>query len=190
MPFTSNPKLLALIVLAFSDSEKVSTTVAFDPMPFAPFCGITESTVGPVGLDPAPVVNVLEKLAFVFPDRSRTPVPAFTVTVELGGNGDSGANVINAPVESRLYVPASTPLYPPTEIGTVELFTVVMSMTSLKVSTTVLFTETLVAPFAGLTLTTEGPVVLAVPELTVVNAVVNGTITLPASSVSPLTVTV
>ncbi len=63
-------------------------------------------------------------------------------------------------------------------------------MASLNVSTMLLFTATPVAPFAGLTLTTVGRVVLATPDAPVVNVLVDGTTAFPAWSVKPLTATV
>jgi hypothetical protein len=53
-----------------------------------------------------------------------------------------------------------------------------------------LFTDTSVAPFAGLTETTEGPVVTATPDVPVVKLLVNGMTAFPAKSLKPLTPTV
>jgi hypothetical protein len=76
------------------------------------------------------------------------------------------------------------------ETVTVELLTVEPSIASLNVNTICAFTETAVAPFAGLTLTTDGFVVSDVPDALVVNVLVNGVTTFPAWSVKPLTVIV
>jgi len=61
----------------------------------------------------------------------------------------------------------------------VELFTVLKSIGSLKVSIIVLVTATPVAALAGLTLTTDGFVVFAVPELPVEKLLVKVVIGLP-----------
>jgi hypothetical protein len=60
----------------------------------------------------------------------------------------------------------------------------------LNVITTGAVTATFVAPLAGLTLTTVGPVVTPVEELDVVNPLVNVVAAFPARSVNPPTVTV
>jgi hypothetical protein len=86
-------------------------------------------------------------------------------------------------------LPANTPLKPFTEIGTVTLFTEVGSIASLKVSTIGLFTETEVAEFIGLTLTTVGSVVFGAPDVPVVKLLVNGTTAFPDWSINPLAVT-
>ena len=70
------------------------------------------------------------------------------------------------------------------------LFRLAGSTASLNVRTTLLFTATPVAPLLGLTLTTEGVVVLAELEVPVVKELVNGVTALPAWSVKPLTATV
>ena len=59
-------------------------------------------------------------------------------------------------------------------------FTVVASTASLNVNTIGLLTETAVAPFIGLTLTTVGAVVFATAEVPVVKLLVNGTTAFPA----------
>ena len=74
LPFARSPKLLVVIVAGFSDSEKVSTTTAFSPIPVAAFCGVTMVTSGTVVFVPVPVVNVLEKALLALPERSSRPV--------------------------------------------------------------------------------------------------------------------
>src|SRR5580658_3069733 len=73
---------------------------------------------------------------------------------------------------------------------TLALFTVVASIASLNVSTTELPTRAALDPSLGLTLTTDGAVVFASPKTPVVKLLVKGETTFPASSVTPLTVTV
>jgi hypothetical protein len=58
--------------------------------------------------------------------------------------------------------------------------TVVRSIGSLKVSTIGAVTDTPVAPLAGLALTTDGCVVLAVPEVPVAKLLVNDASEFPA----------
>src|SRR5579872_115921 len=82
-----------------------------------------------------------------------------------------------------------TPLTPFTETGTLVSFAVVTSIASLKVSTTAPPTDTLLAPFAGLTVNTDGVVVFALGELPVVKLLVNGTTAFPDWSVNPLAAT-
>jgi len=60
------------------------------------------------------------------------------------------------------------------------LLTEVGSIASLKVKTIGLFTETALAPFSGLTLTTVGSVVFGAPDVPVVKLLVNGTTAFPA----------
>src|SRR5690348_4700651 len=74
------------------------------------------------------------------------------------------------------------------KIGVELLFTVFGFTASLNVSTTGLFTATPVAPFAGLTEVTTGPVVTA--TVPVVKLLLNGDTVFPAWSVNPDTVTV
>src|SRR5580658_2622034 len=101
LPFASKPKLLVLIVAGFNDSEKVSTTTAFGPIPVAPFCGVNIVTTGAVVFEPVPVENVLENPLLAFPERSNTPEVTCTVTIEFPGNGESGVNVSTVPVTSK-----------------------------------------------------------------------------------------
>jgi hypothetical protein len=75
LPFAKSPKSFVLIVLALSDSENISTTAAFRPIPVAPFAGATIETVGGFVSEAAAVVNELEKvLLMAFPARSFTPL--------------------------------------------------------------------------------------------------------------------
>jgi hypothetical protein len=60
----------------------------------------------------------------------------------------------------------------------------------LNVNTIGLLTETEFAPNTGLTLTTLGVVVFAIPDVPVMKVLVNGITEFPAWSVNPLTVTV
>jgi hypothetical protein len=72
-PFANSPMVFALIVLAFNDSENLSTTWAFSPIPVAPSAGVTITTVGGVVFVAVVVVNELEKVLLrVFPARSFT----------------------------------------------------------------------------------------------------------------------
>jgi hypothetical protein len=63
-------------------------------------------------------------------------------------------------------------------------------MGSLNVNTMLLLTGTPVAPFAGLVAVTVAAVVTGVPDVPVVNVLVNGVTVFPAWSVNPLTFTV
>ncbi len=86
-----------LSVLRFSDFENVSTTAAFNPMPAAPFAGVTINTVGAVVSVTAAVVNELKKKLLPFPDRSNTPLITSTCTVTFPGSGETGVNVTVVP---------------------------------------------------------------------------------------------
>jgi hypothetical protein len=101
-PFNSKPKLVALIVVGFSDFEKVKTTGVFRLMPVDAFVGVTATIVGAVVSVPVPVENLPEYEVLPFPDKSNTP-PELTCTwiVAFPGNGDKGVNVSTAPVVSR-----------------------------------------------------------------------------------------
>jgi len=99
-PFANSPRVFALIVLAFKDFENVNTTVAFRPIPVAPFPGVTDTTCGGVVSATIAVVNELWKLlAFLLPDISCTPLGiTSTNTVVLPGKGVSGVNVTVVPL--------------------------------------------------------------------------------------------
>jgi hypothetical protein len=155
--------------------------LVFKPIFVAPSDGVTDTTEGGVVSGVAAVVKVLKKLFAVFPARSDREDEETTRTVKLvlPGSGDNGVKVTAVPALFTENTPARTPLNE-LEVSVIfELLTVEKSIPSLNVNVIEAFTDTPVAPFVGLTETTEGFVVSAVPELPVVNVVVRGVIAFP-----------
>src|SRR5262249_6999688 len=146
--------------VAFSDSEKVSTTTACGPTPVAPSLGVTISTAGGVTSVTAAVRKLLENEFVPFPARSLTP-PKLIVgrTRTFPGYGFSGVKVTTAPLTAN--APATWPLRPSIVMEMAAAPTLVGSTGSLNVHTIVEVTGTPVALFAGLTDETDGRVTSA-----------------------------
>ena len=172
LPPAKRAKLLLLMVLGFSDSEKVRTTTAFGPTSVAPSVGVTISTCGAVTSAIAPVSKVLKKKLLLLPTRSATLKTCTKMRV-LAGSGAAGVKVTIAPLTVKL--PATCAPVCCTPMFRLLLLMEVGSMTSLKVSTTLVLTGTPVAPLLGVTAVTNGLVVSGVATAAVVKLLLKGT---------------
>jgi len=176
-------------VLLFNGSLNVSTTTLFNPIPVAPFCGLTLTTVGGVVSVPAVVVKPLENPFTPLPAVSSNPLlNTDNVSELLAGSGALGVNV-TTPVVAVLFT-AYVPLINMLLLifnGIFTTFTVVASIGALNVTATTLVSGTFAAPFTGVVLTWLGRTVRLV--LPVLKLLLNVVTVFPATSSTPLTLT-
>jgi hypothetical protein len=147
-------KLLAVTVEAFTASLKVTAIALEGATPVAPEIGEVEETVGPEVSGAWSVVKVKTKSeASGLPARSFTSTPMLAVYVVLGARGAAGTKVAVAPATLTVPVTPATVK----ELGV----TVEGCTASLKVTVTVVLTETAAWSFEGEVEMTVGPAVSA-----------------------------